>query len=187
MADDNIEKTKQRLIDKARDQVKQGAHYLWSAAGNTPGNKDGASYRPQQAQLHPNVPDLDEFNNGDRNLAAAKLKVHVPLIFGAFASTSDFGLLACTGRAGVVSYPLAIGDLNSNIGKALDLKLKGLSDDQIEEFIENATDPYSYRWPRPNSSVSNNTTHHSTVWGESCVGTRHLEYMDLSTGVSQKY
>lgn len=175
MADDNIENTKQRLIDKAREQVTQGAHYLWSTAGNTPGNKDGAWYRQLKAELHPNVPDLDEFNTADRNAAAAKYRVHVPMIFSAFANTSDFGLLACGGRAGVVSSPLAIADLNSNVGKALDLKLKGLSDDQIEEFIENATDPYSYRWPRPNSSVSNNSTHHSTIWGESCVGTRHFD------------
>ncbi len=175
MADEEIEKTKQRLIDKARQQVTLGAHYLWSTAGNTPGNKDGAWYRPQKAELHPNVPDLDEFNNDNRNSAAAKLRVQTPMLFCAYANTSDFGLLACGGRAGVFTAPLAIGDLNSNISKALDLKWKGLTDDQIEELIENATDPYSYRWPRPNSSVSNNSTHHSTIWGESCVGSRHFD------------
>ena len=58
---------------------------------------------------------------------------------------------------------------------ALDLKWKSLTDDQIEELLENATEPYSYRWPRPNSSLSNNSAHHSTIWGESCVGSRHFD------------
>lgn len=175
MADDDVEKTKQRLIDKVREQVKLGAHYLWSTAGNTPGNKDGAWYRPEKAQLHPDVPDLDEFNNGNRNGAATKYNIHTPMIFTAFANTSDFGLLACGGRAGVFNGPLALADMNANISKALDLKWKSLTDDQIEELMENATEPYTYRWPRPNSSLNNNSLHHSTIWGESCVGSRHFD------------
>lgn len=173
MAGEDIEETKQRLIDTARDQV--GAHYLWSTAGNTPGNKDGAWYRALKAELHPNVPDLDEFNSDSRFAAAKKYKVQAPILFTAFASTSDFGLLACGGRGGVFTAQLALADMNSNVKKALDLKWKDLSDEQIEELIENSNDPYSYRWPRPNSSLSNSSLHRSTIWGESCVGTRHFD------------
>jgi len=36
---DEIDAKKQQVIDTAREQVDAGAHYLWSAAGNTPGNK----------------------------------------------------------------------------------------------------------------------------------------------------
>src|SRR6266480_3895290 len=105
---DEIEAKKQQVIDTAREQVDAGAHYLWSTAGNTPGNKDGAWYRPQKAELHPNVPDLDEFNDDNRNRAAGKYNLHAPMLFTAYADTSDFGLLACGGRAGVFTAPLAI-------------------------------------------------------------------------------
>ncbi|SRR6266480_3469132 len=91
---DEIEAKKQQVIDTAREQVDAGAHYLWSAAGNTPGNKDGAWYRPLKAQLHPNLPDLDNLGQ-DRNRAASKFNVHVPMLFAAFTDTSDYGLLAC--------------------------------------------------------------------------------------------
>jgi hypothetical protein len=175
MANDQIENTKQRLIDKARREAEFGAHYLWSTAGNTPGNTDGAWYRRSKAELHPNVPDLGQFLVTDRNTAAAKYRIHAPMIFSAFANTSDFGLLACTGRAGVFTAPLAVADLDANIHKAFAVKWKALTNDQIDELIENATDPFSYRWPRPNSSLRNDSPHHSTVWGESCIGSRHFD------------
>ena len=175
MADDEeIANTKQRLIDRAREQARYGAHYLWSAAGNTPGRKDGAWYRPAKAELHPNVPDLDEYLSGNRNTAAGKYRVAAPMLFTAFANTSDFGLLACGGRAGVISAPFAIADM-ANDAKKFDLKWKNLTDDQIEELIVNGHDPDLYRWPRPNSSLSNNSTHHSTIWGESCLFARHFD------------
>jgi hypothetical protein len=169
-----IDAKKQELIDTAREQVDEGAHYLWSTAGNTPGNKDGAWYRPSKAQLHPNLPDLDGFGQ-DPNSAASKFHVHTPMLFAAFADTSDFGLLACAGRAAAFTAPLALAAMNSNIGRALDLKWKTLTDDQLEELQGNAGDTSSFRWPRPNSSLNNNSPHHSTVWGESCVDVRHFD------------
>ena len=172
---DQIELKKQRLIDKAREQARMGAHYLWSTAGNTPGNQDGAWYRPAKALLYPNIPDMDEYNTDNRYAAAARYKIQTPMLFTAYADTSDFGLLACGGRAGVFNAPLALEEMNAKIPLALDLKWKNLTDDQIEELLENATEPDSYRWPRPNSSLSNNSAHHSTIWGESCVGTRHFD------------
>ena len=57
----------------------------------------------------------------------------------------------------------------------LDLKWKNLTDDQWDELEGNAGDTASFRWPRPNSSVNNNSPHHSTVWGESCVDVRHFD------------
>jgi cell wall-associated NlpC family hydrolase len=171
---DRADELKQRIIDEARVHSDAGAHYLWSTAGNTPGNKDGAWYRPQKAELHPNLPDL-ESPGQNRNAAASKYSVHAPMLFTAFANTSDFGLLACTGRAVAINTPLALADMNSNISRALDLKWKDLTDDQVQELQRNSSDTSSFRWPRPNSGLNNNSTHHSTVWGESCVDTRHFD------------
>ena len=70
---DEIESKKQQVIDTAREQVDAGAHYLWSTAGNTPGNKDGAWYRPLKAQLHPNLPDLDSLGQ-DPNRGSVKVQ-----------------------------------------------------------------------------------------------------------------
>jgi hypothetical protein len=173
MADGDIELKKWRLIKKARLQAESGAHYLWSTAGNNPGKNDGAWYRPGKAQLHPNLPDL--VNDQSRNAAAAKYNVHTPMIFTAYANTSDFGLLACGGRAAIFTAPLALADMDSDIHKALSLKWKSLTDDQIQELKRNSANPLNYRWPRPNSSLSNNSTTHSTLWGESCIGSRHFD------------
>lgn len=173
MADD-ITIRKQQVIDEARSHVDAGAHYLWSTAGNTPGNKDGAWYRPAKAQLHPDVPDLAPLSL-DRNAAASRFNIHTPILFGAFADTSDFGLLACAGRAGAVSSPLALSDMNVNKAKALDMKWKDVTDDHIKELQENAGAPGNFRWPRPNGSLKNNSLHRSTVWAESCVDVRHFD------------
>ena len=120
---DEIEAKKQQVIDTAREQVDAGAHYLWSAAGNTPGNKDGAWYRTLKAQLHPNLPDLDNLSQ-DRNRAASKFNVHTPMLFGAFADTSDYGLLACAGRAGAVTAPLALAAMNSKPGQSVRFEME---------------------------------------------------------------
>lgn len=171
---DDIDAKKQELIDTAREQVDAGAHYLWSTAGNTPGNKDGAWYRPLKAQLHPNLPDLDAIG-ADRNQSSLRFNVRAPMLFTAFADTSDYGPLACSGRGGAVTSPLALAGMNANIRKALDLKWKALTDDEIDELQTNADDTASFRWPRPNGSLNNNALHHSTVWGESCVDVRHFD------------
>ena len=97
------------------------------------------------------------------------------MLFAAFADTSDYGLLACAGRAGAFTAPLALADMNSHLGKAFDLKWKNLTDDHLDELQSNASDTASLRWPRPNSSLNNNSLHHSTVWGESCVDVRHFD------------
>jgi|GEM_PF-3210003 len=174
MAED-VEATKQRLIATAREQV--GAHYLWSAAGNTPGNKDGASYRPQKAALHPNIPNLDTFDFEKPNAPdAKKFGIQAPMLFAAFADTSDFGRLACGGRPLVIDTPFALEEMGgkANLAKALALKWKALTADQLKELSENAANPSAFRWPRPNSSLGNNSAR-STIWGESCVDVRHFD------------
>lgn len=173
MASD-VDQKKQKVIDTAREQAVDGAHYLWSTAGNTPGNKDGAWYRSLKAELHDNVPDLSGMNLNSATIAT-KYGVHAPMLFAAYASTSDFGLLVCTGRAGAIESPLALSDMNANLQKAVDLKWKGLTDDQLEELQRNSSRISDYRWPRANSSLGNNSLHHSTVWGESCIDVRHFD------------
>ena len=170
----NIDQRKQEFIDTAREQADDGAHYLWSTAGNTPGKNDGAWYRPLKAQLHDNVPDLTGIKLSPARIAT-KYGVHAPMLFAAYASTSDFGLLVCTGRAAAVTTPLALSDMNANLRKALDLKWKDLTDDQFDELKRNSNRISDYRWPRANSSLRNKSLHHSTVWGESCVDVRHFD------------
>src|SRR5580704_11600492 len=91
---------KQALIDLARNQV--DSHYLWGAAGNRPGQSDGASYRPSHAQLFPNIPDVDS----DTSNGAKRSIPNVPTLFAAWVDSSDQGKLACAGRA-------AIGDVQA--------------------------------------------------------------------------
>src|SRR5438270_8525933 len=122
---DEIESKKQQVIDTAREQVDAGAHYLWSTAGNTPGNKDGAWYRPLKAQLHPNLPDLNSLGQ-DPNRAASKFNVHAPMLFGPSRIRPITASWLAPARAGAVTAPLALAAMNSNIGKALDLKWKTL-------------------------------------------------------------
>ena len=169
---------KQAFIDTARQQANDGAHYLWSTAGNTPGNKDGAWYRPLKAQLHDNVPDLTGLSLSPATIAT-KYGIHAPMLFAAYADTSDFGLLVCTGRAAAVNTPLALSDMDANLHKAFDLKWPDLTDDQLDELQRNSNRISDFRWPRANSSLRNNSLHHSTVWGESCVDVRHFDCIGL--------
>ena len=162
---------KQAVIDLAREQARNGAHYLWGGAGNTPGESDGATYRPNHVQLHPNLPDL----NG---AAAGKIDVVAPALFSAWVDSSDQGKLACAGRcaiAEVQALPLA---LTITIKDALALKLKTLTAAQLDEFKKHRGDSDSIRWPRPNGSLGAGGPH-STVWGESCVGVRHFDCIGL--------
>lgn len=170
----DVDQKKLEFIRTAREQAEKGAHYLWSTAGNTPGNKDGAWYRPLKAQLHDNVPDLTGIKLSAAAVAS-KYHVHAPMLFAAYADTSDFGLLVCTGRAEAVSSPLALSDMNANIRKALDLKWKDITDDQLEELKRNSSRISDFRWPRANSSLRNSSLHHSTLWGEACVDARHFD------------
>ena len=82
-------------ISYAREQVKAGAHYLWGGAGNTPGNSDGAPYRTSYTKLHDNVPDLTTAALENHRKEAP----YTPMLFAAYANTSDQGVLACSGRA----------------------------------------------------------------------------------------
>jgi hypothetical protein len=162
---------KQAVIDLAREQARNGAHYLWGAAGNTPGESDGATYRPSHAQLHRNLPDLD-------GAAVGKSGVLAPILFSAWVNSSDQGKLACAGRCAiseVQALPLA---LTITIKDALALKLKSLTSAQLDEFKKNRGDSDAFRWPRPNGSLGAGG-HHSTVWGESCVGVRHFDCIGL--------
>src|SRR5689334_24043537 len=105
MGDENT--LKKTIIDLARTEAESGSHYLWGAAGNRPGEGDGATYRPTYTQLHANVPNLD----GSPEAGKFKGTPYVPTLFAAWANTFDQGRLACAGRCGlkeVQDLPLAL-------------------------------------------------------------------------------
>jgi hypothetical protein len=161
---------KQLVIKTAREQAEAGAHYLWGAAGNTPGQSDGASYRPAHAKLHANVPDV--LGAG----GTPAYKVNAPVLFAAYVNSSDQGDLPCAGRPVTFTNELGLKlELKKGAGGAFDLKLKDLTDEQKEELKTKASTPDSYRWPRPNDLILNNNQHFSTVWGESCLKKRHFD------------
>jgi hypothetical protein len=165
---------KHRLIDKAREQVENGAHYLMAAAGATPGQRDGASYRPGRVNLQKNVPDL----NQDGTQVLPKGPPYAPTLFTAWSETGD-GQIVCTGRAGLASVqqsPLAI-DIKDH--DALRLTLKKLTAAQIDELVENSNTPSLYRWPRQQSPRDRVPGEISTIWGESCLNTRHFDCIGL--------
>jgi len=170
MAD--IDKIKQAVIDLARAQV--GAHYLWGGAGNTPGNSDGASYRPSHVRLLDNVPDFD------KPVKAGTFKgvPYVPSLYVAWVDSSDKGKLVCGGRCAdgnVQKLPKAL-DMTDH--DALQVKLRSMTQDQLDELKDNARDPDKYRWPRPNGTLSANG-YNSTLWGESCVFVPHFDCIGL--------
>jgi hypothetical protein len=175
MGKDDALELKHRVIDKAREQVTAGAHYLWSAAGATTGQKDGASYRKDNVLLQPNIPDLTQASNQ----VLPKGPPFAPALFSAWADTSDQEQVACTGRAGlapVQQLPLAL-DLDVHI--ALRLPLKKLTAEQIDEFKNNANHVDQFRWPRPITPRNRIPGDVSTIWGESCIGVRHFDCIGL--------
>jgi hypothetical protein len=172
MADESL--IKQSIIDLARKQAADGAHYLWGAAGNTPGQSDGAHYRPSHVQLHPNVPDLtDQAGNGTKRAIPL-----VPTLFAGWVDSSDQGKLACSGRAAVKDVQDLNLALKIAVKDALGLQLKSLTPAQLDEFKNNAKDAAKFRWPRPNGGLDR-SAYPSTVWGESCVGVRHFDCIGL--------
>lgn len=163
------EALKHLVIKTAREQAEAGAHYLWGAAGNTPGQSDGAFYRKDHVRLHANVPDvLDE-------KATPKYKVSAPTLFAAYVEDGQ-GVLPCAGRPLQFTKELALKlPLKTGPGGAFDLKLKDLTDEQKTELKQKASSAADYRWPRPNDIMTNSNQHRSTVWGESCIGKRHFD------------
>ncbi len=172
MADEAL--IKQCVIDVARRQVADGAHYLWGAAGNTPGQSDGAHYRPSHVQLYPNIPDLDsQATNGTKRAIP-----NVPTLFAAWVDSSDQGKLACAGRAGVKAVQDLGLALKIEVKAALGLNLKSMTPAQLDEFKKNAKDASKFRWPRPNGGLDR-SSFPSTVWGEDCIGVRHFDCIGL--------
>jgi len=165
---------KQNIIDIARTEAELGAHYLWGAAGNRPGEGDGATYRPKHAQLHANVPNLD----GMPEAGKFRGTPYVPTLYAAWVNSHDQGRLACAGRCGlkeVQELPLA---LDMPVKQALALKLNALTQDQIDELQSLRTTSAEYRWPRPNGTLER-STYPSTIWGECCIGKRHFDCIGL--------
>ena len=151
---------KQAIVDLARQQV--GCHYLWGAAGNTPGQSDGAKYRPSYVRLHPNIPDLDSGSvNGTKGL-----NPNVPTLFAGWADNSAEGKLICAGRCalekemGALSF--ALSGLETKT--AVVVKLKDLSPAKIDELKKNSMDLAKFKWPRP-KWASNRSDNPSTLWG----------------------
>jgi cell wall-associated NlpC family hydrolase len=166
---------KQLLIDKAREQVTNGAHYLWGTAGATPGGKDGASYRPGDVNLQKNVPDLDQ----DGTQTLGKGPPYSPTLYSAWAQSGKTQYV-CTGRAiidSVAKLPFAVANLK--LADALRLSMKKLTPAQIDELKKNSGSRDSYRWPRQVSPLNVEPGDISTVWGESCVGKRHFDCIGL--------
>jgi len=172
MADEDL--VKQAIIDLARQQVDDGAHYLWGTAGNCPGESNGASYRPSHARLYANRPDLD----AAAKAAAYPGEPYVPTLFAAWVNSSDKGKIVCAGRCAVEEVQAMDLACTITVAEALKLTLRKMTKEQLEEFQENSVLPYNYRWPRPNGSlgVAAGVT---TVWGESCVGVRHFDCIGL--------
>jgi hypothetical protein len=172
MAD--IDVLKQLVVKTAREQVTSGAHYLWSTAGNTPGQKDGAKYRPGAAMLHPDVPDLNQPSS--QPIPKAPFS---PMAFAAWADTGD-GKLVCAGKLltpDVASRPLALG---IPVHDALKLTLKTIKPDQIDELKKNSAHPEQFRWPRQNSTLDHPPpADAATIWGDSCIGKRHFDCIGL--------
>jgi hypothetical protein len=171
MADPEL--IKQCVIDLARKQV--GSHYLWGAAGNTPGQSDGPSFRPSYTKLHANVPDVD--SNAANGAKPAVSDVNVPTLFAAWADSPYDGKLACSGRCALLGkLPFALSGIVLN--DALGFNLKNMTKEQIDEFKKNRKDVTKFRWPRPNGTLDK-SGFKSTVWGESCIGVRHFDCIGL--------
>lgn len=165
----NRQQILQDIINEARTHAEDGAHYLWGGAGNTPGESDGAAYRPKYTLLHANTPDLVEVAAPPSRRAP-----FVPTLFAAWAATFDQGNLACSGRAAVVgNLPFALDGIA--LKDALLMKLKDLKPEQIEEFRKNRGFSWKFRWPRPNGRLETSSGTTSTTWGECCIGRRHFD------------
>ena len=63
-----------------------GCHYLWGAAGATPGNRDGMFRRKNSVHLHPNDSNADRRDHGRRH----------PILFAATCNVD--GHYVCSGR-----------------------------------------------------------------------------------------
>jgi hypothetical protein len=170
MAD--IDKLKQAVIDLARQQV--GCHYLWGGAGNTPGNSDGAAYRPSHVRLHPNLPDFSKPVKPGGFTGVP----YVPTLFAAWVDSSDKGKLACGGRCALPEVQQAAKALDMSDHDALQVKLKTMTQDQLDELKGNLPKGDELRWPRPNGSLSANGKN-STLWGECCLDIRHFDCIGL--------
>jgi|SRR5579871_489565 len=168
------EEIKRSVIDIARQQAKDGAHYLWGGAGNRPGKADGATYRPSHVQLLANVPDLS-------SAALAKPKGGnpvVPALFAAYVDSSDQGTLVCAGRCALDAVQKNDLALKITVKEALALKLKAITDPQFGEFKKNGANVSGFRWPRPNGGIGR-SDYPCTIWGESCIGVRHFDCIGL--------
>ena len=98
-----------------------GSHYVWGAAGNTPGSDDGAPYRKSAVTLLPNEPDPQ----AGKPLGAGKKAT----LFAASCSVAGFKV--CAGRCDVLK-----SGTRCNLNDMEELKKQ----------MEKADD---YLWPRP--------------------------------------
>lgn len=189
MSDPTADALKQLVVATAQEQADKGAHYLWGCAGNTPGNSDGAAYRPSHALLHANVPDLEN-PESDWHKTAGILKV--PMLLAAYCFPSDQGDavgrsgMACTGRAAHADLNGIPLPLAGSVGSPFSFKLKDLTDERVETLTNNLAARDMARWPRPNYNLDNNDSTRSTVWGEDCTGKRHFDCIGLVNWVLWK-
>jgi hypothetical protein len=153
------------VIELAREQV-DVAHFLWGAAGNTPGNSDGAWCFPARIRLHENLPDLEKSEAPPQSKVSA-----TPFLLAAWSPVQ--GKWACGGRdrKAAGAWPVS----NTRLQSKKDLKVGDFSTEDLEELKTHLADAENFRWPRPLGPVTSKTV----VWGESCVGKRHFDCVGL--------
>lgn len=101
MADTDSATQSRRQAVVARARLNIACHYVWGAAGNVPGQSDGAWYRPAAARMH----DLVLDPRGDRRYP----NLHQPIMYAAWCRVD--GDKVCAGRTMVAEVKtLAKGD-----------------------------------------------------------------------------
>ena len=135
---------RQAIVDEARSHV-GWAHYLWGGAGNTPGNADGAQYRPSLVKMQPD-----------------SLHPKHPSVQTAF--TQIGGLNTCAGSSNTV-----IQLAKEQTDAYLDL-LTATTNFPLP--LINIT-PRLYKFNGKAKPIG--ISHDGIVWGEGCANVRHFD------------
>ncbi len=164
--DPRIHELKQLALKFASKAFEAGSHFLWEAAGDTPGNADGAAYRRGNVKLHPNVPDLSQNQPGPVN---PNKPPYLPILLAAYVAKTS---TVCAGNPISASLPYP---RNVNAATASNLTLKNVTPQLFAVFKSNLSHPDDWLWPRPDGAVGAPPGQNLTVWGESCAGKRHFD------------
>jgi hypothetical protein len=156
-----------RLAIVGEASTHQNAHYLWGAVGNTPGNQDGAKYRPGAAQWNPN-------------------EIKDPHSISVWAARANIqGLHVCCGRFNKALGGISGGrddvlptdwDLLHYLEQLKDLVSKNQSDWNWPPYFEHYTPRYA-QWGANGRTDTGKKEDISRklVWGEDCRDIRHFD------------